>query len=518
MTFEELDISYGKSLYILGASVNGPTNTPVLIKDILQALNLFGPSELVNAWHEAYQVAGDDVNIYLVKVNGEPSTLNISGVDLHTSDAYDAISLVSYQSGELWNNTSIVVSKDYLKIVNPDEVGGGVTIYFDSYPTTGSITNAINYAFGKGAIGVYATCAICNKPYSDIVRAYEYRLNEPIYMLGGDDNLLFNKNELHHKLNMTYNILEGQAIDVITVLGAYFDDVSPLAYYGKTEYGELFYSSNRDYLEIEHDTLPQTPATFHGQLIEFCKKQMQCSIMTHGIIAFNPVENIEDILNDNAYITKAVSSTCLFDRHDLTQKTSETNIEDNGRFITITLGEFEYTGINGNTYYRNAHVGYGALVASTLTPQSLTNSIVPNIPTLRYYLEDDELVLLAKMGITTFRKSILKDAIVVSNGVTAALNTSPYHVVSNMRMVQLILNAYNNSLSKYVGEDVDLLIKNKSIEKEAEAIAKVLIEAKIVNDIKPNCKISRMGVAVVHLEILPIYSTEYVSATNTIKL
>lgn len=518
MTFEELDISYGKALYILGTSVGGPTNTPVLIKDVLQGLNLFGVSNLMDAWYEAYQVAGDEVNIYLVRINGEPSTLNIQGVEQYTSDAYDSIALTSYQSGELWNNTSIIISSESISISNPDEVGGGVTIYFEDNPTIGSITNAINYAFGKGVIGVYATCSNYSKPSEDIVRAYEYRLNEPIYMIGGDDDLFFNKNELHLKLSMTYNILEGQAIDVITVIGSYFDDISPLAYYGKTEYGELFYSSNRDYLELEHDTLIQKPATFHGQLIDFCKSQMRNSIATHGVIAFNPVENVEDIISTSAYITKVASATCLLDRHDLVQKVSETNIEDSGRYISITLGEFEYTDANGNLYYNNAHVGYGALIASTLTSDSLTNSIIPNISRLRYYLEDEESILLAKMGITTFRKSVLKDAIVVSNGVTASLNTSPYHVVSNMRMVQLTLYAYNNSLAKYVGEDVDLLIKNKSIEKDVEAIADALIEAKVVKDIKPQCNISRRGAAVVHLDLLPIYSTEYVGVTNTIKL
>ena len=513
----EIVTNYNRSLYILGTSFKGPTNMPILVENSTEGMSLFGDSFLLDAWYEAKQVMGDDVNVYLVRINGEPATLNVQGVNMDQRKRYNPISLTSYDSGEIWNNASIEITKEYIRVSNPDDIGGSVELSIEDNPTVGHIVNGINFAFGQGAIGIMASTITPHRPSTDIIRAYMGSYDEPIYLMGGSDEAFFTKNELHHKLQMTYNILEGQAIDVITVVGAYFDDVTPIAY-EQSEVGELFYKQDRDYLELPDDKDESKYATFHGQMIDFCKKQMSFSIMTHGVLAFNPVENIEDFISSNAYLTKAMTTTCLSDRYDIIRRNGETAAEDNGKFISIVLGDFEYVDLRGNLYYNNGYIGYAALVASTLTSQSFTNMIIPNINNLRYYLEDEESHALSKVGVTTFRKSILKNGIVVGNGVTASLSSSPYHIVSNVRMVQMILNTFNNALEDFVGENVDLLIKNNSIQIRADEIAKALMEANVAKDVEVECTISKAGYALVKVSVMPIYSTEYVHVTSTVKL
>lgn len=503
-----------KRMYILGKATNGPTNEPIQITNKKQCIGIFGNSDLTQTWHEAYQVTKDSIEYFCIRINGEEATLTIKGQN-NKYDKYDAFTLKSYCSGELWSNTKVVFSETCMKIINPSAIGGYIEIDFDKFPTIGQIVEVVNLAFQRGMIGVKASTQEYFKPSTDIARAYRYMYGDNIYMMGGDDELNFTKNELHELLEVTYNIIEGQPIDVIVVSGIYFDDISPMSYYNDTEFGSLFYASNRDYLSLPHEEIEGKPATFHGQLIQFCKSQMSHAIVTHGVIALNPVENVEDFISESAYATKIASSTCLYDRHDLVD--TEGN-KDNGRFISIVLGDFEYVDIDGNAYYNNGYAGYGALLTAMNTPESLTNKVIPNIARIRYYLDDEELQLVSKMGVTAFRWSALGNALVVNNGVTASLNTSPYHVVSNLRMIQLIVSSFKHRMDEYVGSNLTELIQSNAMQKSADELVSSILETKIVKDLKAKVTISLTGVAIIDLQILATYSIEYVQATGTIKL
>lgn len=509
------EIAYAKSLYILGEASNGPTNTPMLIENIEQCKSIFGTGTLTGAWCEAYQTVGNDANVYLVRINGEPSEFTMVGIG-STIGSYDAIKIISTESGAIWNEVSIMFADEYIRISNPEEIGGYEVFYYDDYQTLSQLTNAINEANNVGSIGVRAYCNDQFRSVNDIRMNYRGAQYENFYMYYGDDETFLSKNELHAKLDMTYNILVGQSIDMLCVVGAYFDDISPIAHYGETEYGEIFYNSRRDYLDVENKNDYTKPGTFHGQLIEFCKAQMNQNILTHGVMAFNPVENIEDILRINGYSMKAANASCFSDRHDIVSQNNGT--EDYGKYISVVIGEFEYVDIYGRRYYNNGYIAYAATLASRLTSDSPTNMVIPNVNGLRYHLDDEEILFLSKLGIVTFRKSILKNAIVVSNGVTAALSSSPFHVVSNVRMTQLIMSAYNTTLQVFVGEDVDRLSNTNEMHKAVERLTKALIQDRVAKDISATLEISPVGVALLTVSIMCNYSIEYVTASTNIKL
>lgn len=510
------DSIYNKTLYILGEASYGPTNQPVNVTGKDQCLQEFGDGKLSEAWNEAFQIVGDNANIYLVRVNGTPSVVTIRAVTSR-GRVYEALKITSYHSGSEWNDMCFIVGDEYITIQNPDSIGGNVVLYYESYPTMYAMAEAINYAFETGMIAARAYCTEQFAPVEEIKEYYSDSLWEPFYFYEGEDELHLTKNELHEKLEMTYNILIGQQIDIITVVGCYFDDISPLAYYGDTKYSKLFYSRNRDYLQLPHETKQDMPATFHGQLIRFCQSQMTQAVMTHAVMPFNPLQNVEEIMGQDSYFMKAINTTCLADRHDLSIQT-DTETKDFGRYLSLTLGEFMYKDMKDKFYYNNGYIGYAAMLASNLSSESTTNMTIPGISRLRYHLEDKEAEYLSKLGVVTFRKSILKDAIVVTNGVTAAMSTTPYHVVSNVRMVQLIMCAFNKTMAQYVGEDVDKLKKSGAMKKEVDRLVEQVKSENVAKDLKVDLIISNDGIALLDISVLCNYSIEYVSASTHVKL
>lgn len=509
-------LSYAKSFYLLGEADKGPTNTPTLIRNENELVDIFGDNRLTQAWRQAYQTMGSDVNIYLTRINGTQANMTLYARSV-TDGMYEAIRLKTCFSGEAWNETTAMFTDEYLQLSNPTSVQGEYLFFYDDYPTQGMLVNAINEACSSGYIGIRASATSQFSPTYEVISHYESKYYEPIYFVGGTDELNNTKNELHELLTMTYNILEGQKIDILSVVDVNFDDVSPLSVYGESSYGEKFYVSDRDYLDTVHLKQRDRQATFHGQVIDFCKKQQEQNILTHCVMAFNPVEAVEDILIKNSYSIKASNGTCLSDRFDIVESIHG-RIVDNGKYLSIVTGEFKYQDTHGMYYYDNAYIAYGAYLAGTLTSSSSTNKVIPNCSDLRYHLDDDEIEYLGKLGVVTFRKSILKDAIVVGNGVTAALFESPFHVVSNVRMFQLIQNAYNSILQAYVGENVNRLRKTQAMEKTIDTITKALISDGVAKNIKTYLEITDAGIANLEIDVLCNYSIEYVKATTNIKL
>lgn len=508
------EISYGKNLYILGTAENGPLLEPKLISTPEELVSVFGNNgSLIKAWREAYQVATNKINIRCVRVSGTHAE----------GQMFNYIKLTSANAGEVNNKINYTVYDYGIEIRNPVALNGeSYTFSYDAYPTMGQLVQVINELTRAGKLSVWASIDEDNKLQSTTRIRTRFnnieRIGQQVYLSGGDDGIYISKNELHDYLDIAYNILEGQPIDIIIIADAYFDDTSPLVYYGENGgYAQAYYTADRDYLTLPHKEDSKRTATFHGQLIDFCYRQMNSSIVTHGVLAFNPLENIEDIFEKQAYLNKAIFATCLSDGFDLRTKSGDKTI-DHGQFVSLVLGEFVYKDTSGNTYYNNGYAGYAAMLCLYLTPESMTNKLVPNIDEIRYHLDDDEINILSKMGVVTFRYSLYMKGIVVCNGVTTALATSPYHSVSNTRMVQMTVAYFKVLLDEYIGQDVKQLRVTKTIEKAIDKLIISLRQAGIIQDIKYDFVISSTGYAVLNLNILAIYAVEYVDAVGKTKL
>lgn len=497
---------FTKRLYILGEAREGPTNEPVYIDSINKCMGIFGDCKLTRTWFEAYQSQRNNIDYYCVRINGEPSYLTLKGETEKNIIYNNALCLSTYCSGQKWNNTRVQITAEAITICNPHLAGGGyVEFPFAKFPILGLLEGAINTCFEKQMICTKAYTKQFFKSSYDLVRYYKPILGTNIYLQGGEDEINNSKNSLYALYNKSYNIIEGQYIDVLLMSDVYFDDFIPEFNEEEKEYGKLFYNAGRDYLTNGN--------SFHSLLISFCKRQLRNGIITHGVLPLNPVENIEDYISSKAYSSKVIIATAMKDRIGITEGDN-----DDGKFISITAGDFEYIDPYGNKYYSNSAPAYSALICSQTNSNSTTNKLIPYIENMRYYFEDEELTTLSKLGITTFRKSMYKGGIVVTNGVTASLYNSPYHTLANMRMCQLIMTTFRMRYDEYIGENLTILTRDNVLQKVADELVKVLLELKLAKDIKARVAVNDFGYMRVYLDIKPFYSIEYISAQTTIKL
>ena len=151
--------------------------------------------------------------------------------------------------------------------------------------------------------------------------------------------------------------------------------------------------------------------------------------------------------------------------------------------------------------------------------ESLTNTPVPNITSLRFHLDDPELLALGRLGVTAFRYSILKDSIVTGNTVTAQIHGSPYCNVSNLRMIQTVICYMREYLNSYIGQDIRLIAGGQMIQRKLKETADLLIKYNILQDIRFNVRFDiPQSKAYLDLDLLALNSLEYISSSGEVRI
>ena len=132
-------------------------------------------------------------------------------------------------------------------------------------------------------------------------------------------------------------------------------------------------------------------------------------------------------------------------------------------------------------------------------------------------MDDQELTALGRLGVTAFRYSILKDAIVCGNTVTAQIRGSPYCNVSNLRMIQTVICYVRDYLNTYIGQDIRLVAGGQMIQRRLKEMADLLIKQCIIRDIRFDVRYDiPASKAYLDMELLALNSVEYVSSSGEV--
>lgn len=512
--YSKIPISYGKNLFILGTANKGKSNEPVQVYNLSQCKELFGDLEagnLIKAFKECYLVAQNNINYYLIRIFDTYSTITLKGYDYRYKSFTPLIKLYAKEAGIYYNNIYITVTDKGL-IINQDNLNNPTVLYsYSDYKTIYDFLIAINK---DENILIYGDSQLLHASLSDIYKYYKDNdlLNIPLYMTNTRKQLCFTKNQLYIALDETYDILIGQPIDILYVPDIFVDDINPREY--KNKYGNVLYQQDRDYLTLPDLKNENKTVSFHKQMIDFCKKQFECGIATHGVIGFNnPQEYTECILFSKPYLSKALFGTCFSSRDGLIEKNNNTII-DGGKYISIVCGELEY-----ENYYNSGASAYASILALNSKLDSLTNTTVPYINNIRYHLDDEQLIELSKLGIVTFRYSLLKQAIVINNAVTAQMYGSPYCNVSNMRMIQTIICYFKEVLEQYIGQNILKLSQTTIIQDKIAQLVDLMIYKALVKDLKYNVSFDINNHKLyLELNILALNSLSYISSMGEVKV
>lgn len=464
----------GKTVFLLGTASNGPLFDVVKLTNEEQVLSTFGTTGTIPEAYRMALQAEADCDIFAMKVTGNSSMLHLNVNVLHGDVENNGLVFTAKGASHLYDQIAFNISEENLDVVYPPELGGHTISYdLNAFSVIGLLVRAINRDAEESNGYIYASSEL---PLDTPMYGALVGVNAPFpTMYGGDDGVDWNKVMLFNALTTAYGLIESMKIDVLIPLNAFMDDVHPIQVYGESFYNEdTMYIEDRDYLNY---TVNETPATFHRQLIDFCKLQMAHGIKTHGVMGMNKLTDIPALQDSESNTLRdLISASPLGKRIGFNEVNPDTPNEDDGMFVSIVLGDLQF--IDSSIY--NGYVVYGLSYATTDINLSTTNQPLNDTIELVHEFTTEELEYLALKGVTSFRVSPLK-GLVVHNGVSAANPDSDFHTSCNGRMVQLILAKIKSTLDKYIGEpmraiqdkgeletDVDNIFKNA----EAEGVVK----------------------------------------------
>jgi hypothetical protein len=491
--------NYGKVIYLLGSAESGPVQTPVRIRNTESLASTFGSSgTIIDGFNQVYDVAGDSCEIYCMKITGRHATLtldlNIKGQSIVES----GLILKSKFANETYNKIYIAIDDRGMTFYFPLELGGGTRRYnFEDYEILGLLIRAINEDTKKGLNHVFARTTVNHGTSLD---GLIFPVNASVLTLTGANNgLVYSKDQYWFCLVDAYEMLESEYIDIIVPLDAYMDDIHPRFFFGDEFTSALLYSSERDYLDLED--ADGKPVTFHRPLIDFCKRQMRFGMITHGVMGFNKIPDIEELNNQAYNYIEVIQGSPIGDRSGFV-KSPET---DDAFFISVTAGELEYS--DGKV--TNGYTGYAGLMASNTIAQSFTNKSLGSNVKLATTFTNDQLALMADLGVVSFRESILK-GLVVSNAVTPVADiSSEMHFSCNVRMIQLSLSLLRQRLDKFLGEDINKLIDDNTIDTAIKETLEYLKGQDVLKDYNYTQNIDRdNGLLQIVLNLKTLYMVE----------
>lgn len=426
-----------KTLYVLGASMDGPILEPIRIKNIEQVKKVFGEGELIEACNQI--VSFEDIELYLMRISGENATIGlIADVDGETQSV---MQLRSIYGGEKYNNIEVYIEeedvngeKEYtLVIVTLDQFSPYQRYNLKDYKTLRELVYRINQDVQNKNSIVYA-----HTNFQDLSTSVLIEKNQtPKQLSGGENGYPLTKNQRYRALGKAYELLEGREIDLICPYDAYFDDNIQPGFYNQSKYNEANYGANGDYLSIYNEE-KQRYESFYEQAISFCQTQSQFGVFTHVVMGLK--ERLTSY-GDYRYIPTLLKHPAL--QREGVSDYVYGELIDYGYYISVFAHDFI---IDGNQ--KNGAVWYASVLAS-LVDRNSTNYPVSDMEPA-FELTNEEISDLANFGFVSLRRSP-KYGWVVASGVTYGLFNSPMHYYINVSMIQTVSRFLNQVLSRFIG-------------------------------------------------------------------
>lgn len=500
---EERCSKYGNTIYLLGTASFGATNDPIKIDSIAHLYSIFGTrGSLIDAYKSIYKLS-TNAEVYCCKVSGTHAgaTLNINllGDNIESN----ALILKSKCSNKVYNDILIGIYPDMISFEFPEELGSGVISYlYKDYLTLGNLVKKINFDTEEGLNHVYARITVDES--TNLYGAIDTVNPSSTYMFGADDGLTISKNSLYQSLKDSYELLEGKPIDIIIPLNACIDDIEVSSSdYGTAVYGENYYTNNKDKLS---GTDNGSPKSFYNALLKFCGKQLSSGISTLGIMGYNKTP--DKYLNENTdkYVDNVLIGLLKANQFDL-------SLEIYRPLVSVVAGDL-ISSYDGTSF--NGAAVYGVTLASSNVISTPTNKPLPNSLFLYNEFDEDNLIKLSENGIVVFRHSPVKDRVVVSSSITSCDSESEMYYVQNVRMIQLSTCCIYDIFSKYIGEDIDSLMKNGKLEDALNSGLRILIDKGMLSNYKITVsKVNNNDISLI-LEIKTEYMVDFIKSICTV--
>ena len=459
---------YGKNIYLLGSAEFGPTNEPILINSTVGLYNKFGKQgTLIDAFH-CIKYVNKNNNVYLVKTTGEHSILYLN-VNIYNGEIIrDALVIEASESNEIYNDIKVTIDIDNISFSFPKETKiEDKTYYYEDFPTIERLCSQINKETNlkKNKIKAYYEVDPAT-PTKDAFYCCNKTTN---YLYGGYCGLNYNKDMLYKCLDRTYEMLESDDIDFIIPVDAFIDDIYPDdSEEQNNAYNLKYYHPIKDYL------MPDTNGnykSFLNQLLNFCIKQLNFGVITHGVIGYNNLYTNDYLYEADEVVEMLIN--CL--------EWNMKKLDDSfySFLVTVTAGDLRY---NHGTVISNSCYAFASFSSSIVVTDNVTNKQIDNI-SLYTEFSEDVLQTLEKNNITVFRQSPLYETPVIYNAVTLSKDKDLRYFV-NTRMIQLAICYLNKLFKFYIGSSMQWLIEDGIIKNDSMTVLQSIKNRGIINDYK----------------------------------
>ena len=254
-----------------------------------------------------------------------------------------------------------------------------------------------------------------------------------------------------------------------TIINSYLDiEVTPLGAENEEAYiGELIEGFSAIELTKAEKKIQATlkiPYTttdnFARQLAQHCTYTGLKTSPTKGFIGMTKANSVsleslarkidEAIDMDFELYAKKPNGHDMFDRNNLPYHI--------GRNISITFMQYPVYTDDGYTFISNGAAGYAGMISDLPLDHSSTNQQF-NIPMTMINLSNYQLQRLTKKGYVTCKDSFTK-GLVITDGITMALNDSPYKRLSTIRTIGVVDGLIREAVEPYIGGQNTIATRN----------------------------------------------------------
>lgn len=484
---------YGKKIYLLGTAVLGPVNTPIKMNSLSHAISIFGgQGSLIDAYKIILETRLS-CEVYLCKVTGTHSEVYLNINQSINEIIENGMYIKSKHANENYNDVTVTLGNESLFIdYNPGDYDGYTLEYsYNNNPSLHGLVEAINEDTRnlKSEIYCYANC----EPNTQTIGSLDTVNQTTLKLSGGNSGLYYNKNMYYNCLDETYAMLEGLDIDIIIPLNANYDDT-----FTDNDYDlDSYYDLDREYLTLKNDN--NEYCSYYTQLLKFCKNQMRFGSLTNGIMGTYIID--DPYFNQEKYLEKL----------EHFNKCNEQS-KDNQKYkhlVSVVVGDLY------NMYgagLSNGYIAYSAIAASLIISENTTNKMLPETFITSTSFSQKSIDKLQELGFTSFRYSILKNLVVVTNGITTSSDEAFKYFV-NVRMSQLTMCYVRKLLSSFIGENLNDILISKSLEQGLKSLLNSLVQLKIITGYGVNELINPVtGHIFLDLSLKTMYMIENVRA------
>lgn len=452
------------SLYILGTSKLGITNVPTRINDEVELVSYFGDEgSLITAYRKLRDITNIP-EVYLCKCNGTHSTANLNIIN-NNEVIENAVVFRSIYSNELYSGITILLTDNFLQIIHNGEI---LEYNFKVYSTTHALFKAINED-AKHRISPVTVVNYTLEEYSHPAKVL-VSCNEPIIHLNDSySGIEDTKNQLYENMKTTLEYLEGLSIDCIIFADCYLDDSSPTFNIENSD--QNTYPLKNIFNGLDYDII-----SFYDLMLKFCSRQLKSSILTKGIIGFNPM--IKD---------KSVEEICKY--KDLMDEIMKRGRYSNAvlSLVTITCGDVYYD--NGGMI-DNHYIAYAGVYLSEQYNSSITNVNYGDDISIRTYFNKNEADKLSELQFSIIRLSPLTNKTHIVNAVTQGEGV--YSLEYAIRSAQVFFKSTQENLRQHIGEVINR-DSEQNILKTLDEILNNMRNLKCIEDYKTNLITSQNG-------------------------